>query len=418
MSLQVPVGKQRNFILEEPARINLLTGSVRSTKTWAVNLKVLKDIVSLPDGNILFVGNTGTSLYRNVLSQIKDLVGKQNFEMRAGKKECEIFGRTVWIEGADNVSSYKKIEGESLLMAYIDEWSTIPESFTNMLLSRLSDHGARLYGTCNPETPRHYIYKNFIQRSDELNIKVWKFTLDDNPYLPAQYKADLEKEYPKGTVFYDRFILGNWVAAEGRVFGLFSANKNCGEPPKEGARELRIGADYGTHNACAWVALEKYLVPGRTKPTWYVTREYYWDSVVEHAQKTDADYSKDMAKFASTDWGYSNKVETIGNINKRIFANTIEVDPSAASFILQLQRDGLHKARAADNNVLGGIRKIASMMATGDLIINKDRCPMLVSELETYTWDQSAADRGEERPLKVDDHLVDALKYAVNSIRV
>lgn len=137
---------------------------------------------------------------------------------------------------------------------------------------------------------------------------------------------------------------------------------------------------------------------------------------MEHSQKTDADYSKDMAKFASTDWGYSNKVETVGNINKRIFANTIEVDPSAASFILQLQRDGLHKARTADNNVLGGIRKIASMMATGDLIINEARCPMLVSELETYTWDPSAADRGEERPLKVDDHLVDALKYVVNSI--
>ena len=416
-ALVVPVGKQRDFILTKPARINLLTGSVRSTKTWAVNLKVLKDIVSLPDGNILFVGNTGTSLYRNVLSQIKDLVGKQNFEMHSGKKECEIFGRTVWIEGADNVSSYKKIEGESLLMAYIDEWSTIPESFTNMLLSRLSDPDARLYGTCNPETPRHYIYKNFIQRSNELNINVWKFTLDDNPHLPEDYKRDLEKEYPKGTVFYDRFILGNWVAAEGRVFGLWGPDY-CRSPPKESynAKELRIGADYGTHNACAWVALEKYILPGRVRPTWFVTREYYWDSVAEHTQKTDSDYSRDMAKFCSSDWGYSNKVETVGVSGKRLYANTIEVDPSAASFILQLQRDGLHKARAADNSVLTGIRKIASMLSNGDLVIDKERCPVLVSEFETYTWDQSAADRGEDKPQKIDDHLLDALKYVVNSI--
>jgi len=192
-NLQVPVGKQRDFIIGKPARINLLYGSVRSTKTWAVNIKILKDIITLPDGNILFVGNTGTSLYRNVLTPIKDLVGKQNFEMHSGRKECEIFGRTIWTEGADNVSSYKKIEGESLIAAYVDEGTTVPENFTNMLLSRLSDQDARLYLTCNPETPRNYIYKNFISRQDELNIKVWKFTLDDNPYLPLEYKRDLEK---------------------------------------------------------------------------------------------------------------------------------------------------------------------------------------------------------------------------------
>jgi len=419
--LELPVGKQRDFILEEPARINLLYGSVRSTKTWSVNIKILKDILTLPTGNILFVGNTGTSLYRNVLTPIKDLVGEKNFELRAGKKECEIFGRTVWIEGADNTSSYKKIEGESLLRAYVDEGTTIPENFTNMLLSRLSDKGACLYLTCNPETPRNYIYRNWIARQDELNIKVWKFTLDDNPYLPLEYKRDLEKEYPKGTVFYDRFILGNWVAAEGRVFGLFARGMHCEVPPATlRPKELRIGADYGTHNACAFVALEKYLVPGRAKPTWYVAREYYWDSVVEHAQKTDADYSKDMAKFASEQWGYSSGQPgiTYGDNTSKMYASTIEVDPSAASFILQLQRDGLHKARAADNDVLGGIRKIASMIGNGDLIINSEKCPVRVSEMETYAWDQSAADRGEDKPQKIDDHVVDALRYAVNSIRV
>lgn len=415
--LHVPVGKQREFILAKPKRINLLYGSVRSTKTWAVNIKILRDILDGPPGNILFVGNTGTSLYRNVLSPLRDLVGSANFEMHAGRKEVEIFGRTVWTEGADNDSSYKKIEGESLVRAYVDEGTTIPESFTNMLLSRLSDPGNALYLTCNPETPRNYIYRNFIQRQAELNIRVWKFTLDDNPWLDPQYKVDLEKEYPKGTVFYDRYILGNWVAAEGRVFGLFDKNVHVGETPNYlKAKELRIGADYGTHNACAYVALEKFIVPGKVRPTYFATREYYWDSVVEHKQKTDSDYSVDMAKFSTSDWAYSSGINIKqGEGVQKMFASGIYVDPSAASFILQLQRDGLHKARTADNNVIGGIRKIAALINNGDLIITNN-CPVLIKQLETYSWDKTSADRGEDKPVKVDDHAIDALRYVVNSL--
>jgi phage terminase large subunit len=125
-----------------------------------------------------------------------------------------------------------------------------------------------------------------------------------------------------------------------------------------------------------------------------------------------------MARFASEQWGYSSGQPGIiyGDNTSKMYASTIEVDPSAASFILQLQRDGLHKARAADNDVLGGIRKIAAMVSNGDLIIDSEKCPVLVSEMETYAWDQSAADRGEDKPQKIDDHAVDALKYAVNSI--
>lgn len=447
MEFQCPVGKQAQFILTEPARINLLYGSVRSGKTNGVNIKWLHDIVSLPDGNMLMVGNTINSLYRNVIQDIKRLIGDRNVDFRRTLKEVNILGRTIWMEGADKEDSYERIEGESLLAAYVDEWTTIPESFTDMLLSRLSDSGNRLYGTCNAGSPTHYLYRRFIQRSHELNMRTWKFTLDDNPWIDSQYKADLISEYPIGTVFYDRYILGNWVSATGLVFQLFDRARHVVSSPPSSAKliEARVGADYGTHNPTSFIMLEKYVVPGRHRPVWYATREYYWDSVAERLQKTDGDYSYDLAQFIAGSTLSSvpprgGECATVGTVEAQAgersgasrasaasirpeprvvglprYPTSIEVDPSAASFILQLQRDGMRKAGSARNDVLSGIRSIASMLARGDLFICSS-CPWLIWSIENYTWDKSSSPSGNEMPMKVNDHPVDALRYIVNSL--
>ena len=453
--MQCPVGKQAEFILTPPKRINLLYGAVRSSKTVGVNIKWLKDIIELPPGNMLMVGNTINSLYRNVIQDIKRLVGTSAVDFRRTLKEVDILGRTIWVEGADKDNAFEKIEGESLVAAYVDEWSTIPESFTDMLLSRLSDPGNRMYGTCNAGPPTHYLYKRFIAREAELNMKAWKFTLDDNPWLDPQYKIDLVKEYPIGTVFYDRYILGNWVTATGKVFGLFDHKKHVVDSIPAGSKlvEARIGADYGTHNPAAFVMIEKYIVPGRRKPVWFATREYYWDSVIERMQKTDGDYSADMSMFISGKWQ--------SNTHKRVdyeraaareegecatvgldetdaclsgasgaseasrhrssvtglarYPTAIEVDPSAASFILQLQRDGMRKASSANNDVLSGIRTVASMLAKAELYICSS-CPWLIWSMDNYEWSKSLSNAGNEMPSKVDDHPIDALRYVINSL--
>lgn len=463
-----------------------------------MDLKWIKDVLTLPDGNMLMVGNTINSLIRNVITPMQSMVGKENIEIRVQRKEVDIFGRTIWMEGADKMDAYKRIEGESLLRAYVDEWTQVPERFTKTMMSRLSDPGACAYGTCNPAGPNHYLYKNYIQRADYLGYALWHFTLADNPWLDPAYKAAIIAENPVGTVFYDRNILGNWVEASGLVFANFDVNKHVVDAPPSNLlpKECRIGIDYGTHNPTAFITIEKYLVPGKSKPTWYVTDEYYWDSSVMCKQKTDGEYSKDLADYLSGEWvqptrmsdilaqrnGHTNNkrtgeegnqesytgingsnghelytleestinntdgaIKNTGNPSARpraevsgyqeggcdtarrsapvehppdsrvpriTYPTTIEVDPSAASFILQLQRDGMRKARAADNNVLDGIRRIATMISKGELVLTS-RCPWLIQTMQTYSWNQEAQ---QDEVIKEDDHPVDAFRYVVNSL--
>lgn len=404
-----------------------------------VNLKWLKDIISLPPGNMIMVGNTVNSLIRNVIDPITSIIGKRNVEVRLQKQECSIFGRNIWIQGADKEDAYKRIEGESLLRAYVDEWSRVPKNFTKTLMSRLSDPGACAYGTLNPDTPAHYLYRDYILRARELGIAVWKFTLKDNPYLDPEYVKAIIAENPPGTVFYDRNILGNWVAASGLVYANFDRRLHVVHSPPVGLapKELRVGIDYGTHNPTAFVSLEKYLVPGRARPTWYATGEYYWDSQVMLKQKTDAEYSVDLAEYLAGRWKAPDRLKVpgsrydggdcvgrvvggrmrlsdtqVGKADVRKYPSTIEVDPSASSYILQLNRDGMRKARAADNDVLNGIRKVATMVSAGELVITEN-CPWLIQSMENYSWDPKALN---DEVVKEGDHPVDALRYVVNSL--
>ena len=478
--------------------MNLLWGSWRSSKSIAVDLKWIRDVVTLPEGNMLMVGNTINSLIRNVLTPMMSMVGKNNIDIRVQRKEVDIFGRTIWLEGADKMDAYKRIEGESLLRAYVDEWTQVPVKFTKTMMSRLSDPGACVYGTCNPGGPGHYLYRDYIKRSNEIDIALWHFTLDDNPWLDPAYKAAIIAENPIGTVFYDRNIRGKWVAASGIVFANFNRRYHVGVPPSNLLpKELRIGIDYGTHNPTSFVSIEKYLVPGKLKPTWYVTDEYYWDSTVMCQQKTDGEYSKDLADYMSGRWVQPPRLQALlggegwpevgsdgskrsvlieyrngndnGNVNesrnkltevelinelqcdsqtqikntppsspvrtvgcqadsystgaprapveyesarRAAYASTIEVDPSAASFILQLNKDGMRKARAADNDVLNGIRKIATMISKGELVFTR-RCPWLIKTMQTYSWNP---DKMQDEVIKEDDHSIDALRYVINSL--
>lgn len=462
MQVQTPVGKQAAFISAPPKRMNMLWGSWRSSKTIGVNFKLVKDVLTLPDGNMLLVGHTINSLIRNVLTPLKSIIGKDNVDIHFQQKTVDIFDRTIWMEGADKLDAYERIEGESLLRAYVDEWTRVPEKFTKTMMSRLSDPGAAAFGTMNPDGPGHYLYKNYILRAKELDIALWHFTLNDNPYLPADYKAAIIRENPPGTVFYDRNILGNWVAASGLVFSNFNRSKHVVAAPPANLRpkELRIGVDYGTHNPTAFISIEKYLVPGKVRPTWYATREYYWDSTVMYQQKTDSEYSKDLADYISGKWvqparlgapiastdsdsddvrgtcnlhqcgdvcvGKESKVDlnqvglplrgilptASGSVRNNYHPSTIEVDPSAASFILQCNRDGLKKARPALNDVLDGIRRTARMISDGELVICST-CPWLIYTLETYMWDEDAV---EDEVVKAGDHPIDGLRYVINSL--
>ena len=248
--------KQIDFMTYQDKRINLLTGSVRSGKTYVSLLKWAIFVGSMPENcEFLMVGKTVTSLKRNCLGLLQDLVG-DNFTYSLSQKSGTLFGRRVWLEGANDDRAESKIRGMTLAGAYADELTQIPFDFYKMLLSRLSVKNAKLYATTNPDSPNHWVKETIID-NDEIEKKIWSFTLDDNEILKREneeYFENLKKEYKSmGGVFYERFILGLWVLAEGLIYKQFANNPELFVKEKAVDEHgnninfmiISIGIDYG-----------------------------------------------------------------------------------------------------------------------------------------------------------------------------
>ena len=238
--------KQKQFLKDDLCRINLLYGSVRSGKTW---ISLLKWAIwvgqQAQDKQFLMVGKTITTLKRNCLVLLEELIG-DNITYSISQKKAVIFGRTVWLEGANDERSESKIRGMTLMGVYIDELTQIPQDFYLMALSRLSEKGAVFLATTNPDHPKHYVKTEIID-NDLLDKQVIKFLIDDNIFLDETYKDNLKKEY--SGVFYQRFILGEFVRAEGIIFPEFANNPDRWIIKREDVpktfRSVEVGFDIG-----------------------------------------------------------------------------------------------------------------------------------------------------------------------------
>ena len=240
-------------------RINLLEGSVRSGKTWISLILWAMWVATMPkDGVYLMAAKTLTALERNNLNLLLSLVGKDNFSFSVQSKKAVLFGRTVYLEGANDARSENKIRGLTLTGAYCDELTLFDEDFFVMLLSRLSEPSAKLFATTNPDSPGHWLMTNYIKRaeSDGLDFLRIKFLIDDNPFLSKDYVESLKQEYTG--VFYERFIKGEWRAAEGVVYKDFADNPEKFRISKvpEDISFATIGVDFGGNkSAHAFVCL-------------------------------------------------------------------------------------------------------------------------------------------------------------------
>lgn len=237
--------KQFLFLCSKLKRLNFLSGSVRSGKTYVSLQKFALAVKSSPpNAEFILCGKTLTTLKRNCLNLLQELVGEANFTYRTSEKEGVLFGRKVWLEGANDVNSENKIRGMTLFGAYCDEVTLYPESFFSMLLSRLSFDDAFMIATCNPDTPSHYIKKDFIDNPN-LDIAVWNFILTDNKFMGKKYIEEISKEYTG--VFYNRFILGQWVRAEGIIYPDYANNEEEFLIPslQDRLALITIGIDYG-----------------------------------------------------------------------------------------------------------------------------------------------------------------------------
>lgn len=395
--------KARAFCQRRPAQdawINILEGAVRSGKTWAMILKLLQLNFYEVAGLRLIVGVSKSSIYRNILKDLFEIVGSNNYSYNSQSGQLWIFGIEWHVIGAADEGAQRKIQGLTAGIIYVDEATRLPRSAWEMLLTRSSTDGARVYATCNPDSPLHYLKTDYLDNEKKRREgDVWSehFTLDDNLSLTQVAKDRLKRSFTG--VFHARYILGLWVIAEGVIYKDCWTEENLYDDDTRpvgifgsgGYASRKVAIDYGTTNPCVfldiWDAAEIY----------WCEQEYYWDSRKTNAQKTDAEYADDLVKFI----GDGPSPEII-------------IDPSAASFKVELNRRGLWTADA-NNEVLDGIRKTASLLAQKKLRFNRKKCPRTIVEFQTYAWDDKKSKRGDEEPIKQNDHGPDAARYYVET---
>lgn len=377
--------KQREYLLNCNHRWNVKTGATGSGKSFVDFAVTIPQRINAcrGEGLIVLMGNTRGTLERNILEPMRSIWPGCVGDIRSDNT-VQIFGKKVYALGADNKKHVARIQGATFEYVYGDEITTWSREVFEMLKSRLRCEHSHFDGTCNPDSPGHW-FKEFLD--SDADIFQQSYVIDDG-VLPAQVVEELKKEY-SGTIYYDRFILGLWTAATGIIYPMF--RDALAEPPEgQEPSEHCLSIDYGTQNAFAAILWAKYGA------VWYAVREYYYSGRDTGVQKTDDEYAQDLDKWLSDLEQYNDymKLPTI-------------IDPSAASFIALLRKRGKYKVIPADNAVADGIRETATAMQTGKLKI----VPSLKNwrkEAEGYVWDDKA---GEDKPVKVNDHLMDSTRY-------
>lgn len=342
------------------------------------------------DGLNVILGNTRETIRRNIIMPMQSIYGFRRVgNIRSADNTCKMFGETVYCLGADNISHADRIRGASIKYCYGDEVATWNAEVFDMLKSRLDKPYSQFDGALNPQGPNHWL-KQFLD--SDADIYLQHYTIFDNPFLPPEFVENLCKEYA-GTVYYQRYILGEWALAEGLIYPMYG---EAIEATPDGPAEQKIlSLDYGTMNAFAaglW---------GKHGGVWYLEDEYYYSGRETGTQKTDEEYAADLDKWLSGEATEQRKLKTI-------------IDPSAASFIALLRKRQRYHVIPADNAVLDGIRETATCLQTGKIKVDP-KCKNWIKEAQGYVWDESA---NEDRPIKENDHAMDMTRYFCKTMHI
>lgn len=369
-------------------------GSVRSGKSVSMTVGfVLWSMSSFREEKFAICGKTVESLRRNIVLNLREWLPSE-FTITEKRAENKViistngWSNTYFLFGGKDEASYMLIQGITLAGVLLDEVALMPKSFVDQACARCSVPNSKLWFNCNPAGPEHWFYKEWVLRQKEKNALHIHFTMDDNLSLSAKIKERYERMF--SGVFYDRYVRGLWVLAEGLVYPMF--NKSCIVPvvDREYDRYV-VSMDYGIKNPTAM------LLWGRCNDVWYVVQEYYHSGRETNEQKTDQQYYDELVKLCGD-----------------LPIWRVIVDPSAASFITLVEQKRQFKIWDADNAVLEGIQHTASALNDGKIKVN-DCCKRTIQEFGLYSWDDKAT---EDKPIKQNDHAMDALRYFVQTVGV
>lgn len=367
---------------------------MRSGKTVSMAVSfVLWSMERFDRQRFALCGKTIESLRRNVagllpqwlegLCAIEERRSENRLTIRMGERKNDYY-----LFGGKDEGSYALIQGMTLAGVLFDEVALMPRSFVEQALARCSVEGSRFFFNCNPEGPEHWFYKNWVRKAAERNLLYLHFTMEDNPALSPAIRGRYERLY--SGVFYQRYVLGRWAAAQGRIYDMFSPERHMVETLPDLQEGGYVSVDYGTQNPTVFLLWRQ----GRDR-RWYCVREYYWSGRERMRQKTDGEYADDLGAFLE------------GQRPRAVI-----VDPSAASFMALLRQRG-YAVLGADNQVLTGIRRVGQLLQEGRLGF-AEGCVHTRSEFQAYVWDEDS--QGQDRPVKENDHCMDAVRYFVSTV--
>ena len=365
-------------------KILVCSGAKRSGKTYVLTFVFLMHISKFKNKGYSFIigGTTQASIRRNILNDLEAILGKS---INLSKdNHFRLFGNKVYCFDGANADSYKKARGFTAYGAFLNEATTLHDSFVKEVISRCSGVGARIYMDTNPENPTHSVKTDYIDKdgqmlsNGQLNIKAFNFTLYDNTFLNKEYVESIEASTPTG-MFFDRDILGIWVASEGVVYQDFNKDVHYIKEANIGFKKVFCGVDFG------WEHYGSIVVVGLgLDDRYYLIKEYAY-------KHKDIEYWINIAKEI---------IKEYGNIN-------FYCDYARPDYVHKLQINGI-RAINAKKDVLEGISTVATLFKTNKLLILEDNVNIFKTEIYNYVWA-----KGKDEPIKSSDDVLDSLRYAI-----
>lgn len=367
-------------------------GAVRSGKSLCMFISfVCWAMHRFNDASFAVCGKTVASVKRNIIhpfmSILSEIGYKTEFFPSKGLFRVEFDGKSnnFYLFGGRDESSSSLIQGMTLSGVLLDEVALMPRSFVEQAIARCSIEGSKFWFNCNPENPSHWFYNEWIKKADEKNVLYLHFEMSENPALSKKLLARYESLY--SGAFYERFVKGRWVTADGLVYPFFGESCKANAPTV--CSKYYVSCDYGTVNPTSmglW---------GFSDGVWYRIDEFYFSSKKEGFQKTDEEYYLDLKKLCR---------------DKKIAA--VVCDPSAASFITLIRKKGEFHCIPAKNDVIDGIRQVSDCLKNGKVKIC-NCCAASIKEFSLYKWDEKAK---KDAPIKENDHAMDDIRYFVSTV--
>lgn len=392
-------------------------GSIRAGKTTAMAFSFIMWSMDTFNGeNFAMCGKTISALRRNVLKQLKKILISRGYAYKEHRSENYItitlgdVSNDYYLFGGKDESSQDLIQGITLAGVFFDEVALMPESFVNQAVGRCSVEGSKLWFNCNPDNPNHYFKINWIDKLGDKNLIRIHFTMEDNPSLSPKTIKRYMSLFTG--IFFDRYIRGLWVRTEGIIYDSFDKNRHVLKQEQIDKLEFEgppiVSSDYGIQNATVFLYYRKLA----NKNVWVCLDEWYYSGREEKRQKSVSELvdGLDALTTRNTPEGYR---EIHGTSEKPKF---VIIDPSASALIVEAKKRG-YRVRAGDNDVLNGIAEVQNML-NEDRLLYSYKCKHRIDEFGLYIWDEKASLRGEDRPVKENDHASDADRYFVHTMRL